>query len=57
MHVRRYTLTVYDRREMGGEEYEIGKKMYTYIIFNLRYTHTHLRLVGFNINGSIVFKN
>ncbi len=40
MHVRRYTLTVYDRREMGGEEYEIGKKMYTYIIFNLRYTHT-----------------
>jgi len=27
MHVRRYTLAVvYDRREMGGEEYEIAKK-------------------------------
>jgi hypothetical protein len=25
MYVRRYTLTVYDRREMGGEKYEIGK--------------------------------
>jgi hypothetical protein len=30
MHVRRYTLAVvYDRREMGGEEYEIAKRKET----------------------------